>query len=48
VVQEMIRTNPQRRLIRPQEVAETVVWLCGPETDSITGLAIPIAGGEIM
>ena len=48
VVQEMIRTNPQGRLIRPEEVAETVAWLCGPETDSITGLAIAIAGGEIM
>jgi NAD(P)-dependent dehydrogenase (short-subunit alcohol dehydrogenase family) len=48
VVQEMIRTNPQGRLIRPEEVAETVAWLCGPETDSITGQAIPIAGGEIM
>jgi NAD(P)-dependent dehydrogenase (short-subunit alcohol dehydrogenase family) len=48
VVHEMIRTNPQGRLIRPEEVAETVVWLCGPETDSITGQAIPVAGGEIM
>ncbi|HEX9159080.1 MAG TPA: SDR family oxidoreductase [Rhizomicrobium sp.] len=48
VVREMIRTNPQGRLIRPEEVAETVAWLCGPETDSITGQAIPIAGGEIM
>jgi len=48
VVQEMIRTNPQGRLIRPEEVAETVAWLCGRETDSITGQAIPIAGGEIM
>jgi len=48
VVQEMIRTNPQGRLIRPEEVAETVAWLCGPETDSITGQAIAVAGGEIM
>jgi len=48
VVQEMIRSNPQGRLIRLEEIAETVAWLCGPETDSITGQAIPIAGGEIM
>jgi NAD(P)-dependent dehydrogenase (short-subunit alcohol dehydrogenase family) len=48
VIQEMIRTNPQGRLIRPEEIAETVAWLCGPETDSITGQAIAIAGGEIM
>lgn len=48
VVKEMIRTNPQGRLIRAEEIAETIAWLCGPETDSITGQAIPIAGGEIM
>lgn len=48
VVKEMIRTNPLGRLIRAEEIAESVAWLCGPETDSITGQAIPIAGGEIM
>jgi len=48
VVHEMIRTNPQGRLIRAEEVAETVAWLCGPQTDSITGQAIAVAGGEIM
>ena len=48
VVQEIVRTNPQRRMIQPEEIAETVAWLCGPDTDSITGQAIPIAGGEIM
>lgn len=48
VISEMIRTNPQGRLVRAEEIAETVAWLCGPETDSITGLAIPVAGGEIM
>jgi 3-hydroxybutyrate dehydrogenase len=48
VVREMIRTNPQGRLIRAEEIAETVAWLCGPKTDSITGQAIAVAGGEIM
>ncbi|HEX3431106.1 MAG TPA: SDR family NAD(P)-dependent oxidoreductase [Rhizomicrobium sp.] len=48
VVREMIRTNPLGRMIRPEEIAETVAWLCGPETGSITGQAIAIAGGEIM
>ena len=48
VVKELIRTNPQGRLIRAEEIAETVAWLCGPETDSVTGQAIAIAGGEIM
>ncbi|HLY04530.1 MAG TPA: SDR family NAD(P)-dependent oxidoreductase [Rhizomicrobium sp.] len=48
VVREMIRTNPLGRLIRAEEIAETVAWLCGPESDSITGQAIAVAGGEIM
>ena len=44
---ELVRSNPQGRFIRPEEVAETVHWLCLPESDSITGLAIPVAGGEV-
>ena len=45
---ELVRTNPQGRLIRPEEVAATVLWLCAPGTDAITGQAIAIAGGEVM
>jgi NAD(P)-dependent dehydrogenase (short-subunit alcohol dehydrogenase family) len=44
----LVRTNPQRRLIQPQEVAQTAVWLCGPHTASITGQCLSIAGGEVM
>jgi len=44
---ELARVNPQGRLIRPDEVAETVHWLCLPESAAITGVAVPIAGGEI-
>jgi NAD(P)-dependent dehydrogenase (short-subunit alcohol dehydrogenase family) len=40
--------NPQQRLIDPAEVANAVVWLCLPESRSITGQAIIVAGGEIM
>lgn len=39
--------NPQRRLIAPREVAETVAWLCSRAADGVNGAAIPIAGGEI-
>jgi NAD(P)-dependent dehydrogenase (short-subunit alcohol dehydrogenase family) len=39
-------TNPQGRLISPAEVAQAVVWLCSPGTESITGMSLPIAGGE--
>jgi NAD(P)-dependent dehydrogenase (short-subunit alcohol dehydrogenase family) len=39
-------TNPQGRLIQPDEVAETVLWLCSEKAGSITGQAISISGGE--
>lgn len=38
--------NPQGRLIEPEEVADTVLWLCLPASRSITGQAIMVAGGE--
>ena len=40
--------NPQGRLVRPDEVAETVGWLCLPSSASITGQSIVVAGGELM
>lgn len=45
---EMTARNPQKRLIKPEEVAHVVAWLCLPGTESITGQAIAISGGEIM
>ena len=45
---ELVRKNPQGRLIRPAEVAATVLWLCAPGAEAITGQAIAIAGGEVM
>ena len=45
---ELVRKNPQGRLIRPEEVAATVLWLCAPGTEAITGQAIAVAGGEVM
>ena len=41
-------TNPQGRLVQPQEVANAVRWLCLPGSESITGQSIAIAGGEVM
>lgn len=40
--------NPQGRLISPVEVANAVSWLALPDSHSITGQAIPIAGGEVV
>ncbi len=45
---ELAATNPQGRLVQPWEVAEAVAWLALPGSGSITGQAVPIAGGEVM
>lgn len=45
---EVTRSNPQGRLVRPEEVANTVMWLCLPGSESIHGQSIAIAGGEVM
>jgi 3-hydroxybutyrate dehydrogenase len=45
---ELVGKNPQGRLIRPEEVAATVLWLCAPGSEAITGQAIAVAGGEVM
>ncbi|MBF6331135.1 SDR family NAD(P)-dependent oxidoreductase [Nocardia transvalensis] len=42
-----VRYNPQGRLIEPDEVADTVAWLCSPDAKSITGQSISISGGEV-
>ncbi|MCR8723179.1 SDR family NAD(P)-dependent oxidoreductase [Frigidibacter sp. ROC022] len=39
--------NPQKRLIRPSEVAAAAMWLCAEGSEGINGQAIAIAGGEI-
>jgi 3-hydroxybutyrate dehydrogenase len=46
-VAELAKHNPQGRLIKPSEVADSVLWLCGEGAASITGQAIAIAGGEV-
>jgi NAD(P)-dependent dehydrogenase (short-subunit alcohol dehydrogenase family) len=43
----LVEHNPQRRLVRPEEVANAVLWLCLPGSESITGQSISVAGGEV-
>lgn len=38
---------PMRRIGQPEEVAETVAWLCGPESRFITGATIFVDGGRM-
>jgi NAD(P)-dependent dehydrogenase (short-subunit alcohol dehydrogenase family) len=41
-------SNPQGRLVTPDEVANAVLWLASESASSINGQAIAIAGGEVM
>ena len=43
----LARDNPHGRLITPEEVAQTVAWLCTPAAASVNGQAIAVAGGPL-
>lgn len=45
---ELAKHNPQGQLVRPEEVANAVLWLCRPGSEAITGQAISVSGGEVM
>jgi len=45
---ELAALNPQGRLVRPEEVAAAVAYLCLPAAGSMTGQALAVAGGEVM
>ncbi len=45
---DFTRANPQGRLVQPAEVAAAILYLCGAGSDAITGIALPVAGGEVM
>jgi NAD(P)-dependent dehydrogenase (short-subunit alcohol dehydrogenase family) len=43
---EFTRSNPLGRLIRPDEVAAAVLYLCQPEAAAVNGQALAVDGGE--
>jgi NAD(P)-dependent dehydrogenase (short-subunit alcohol dehydrogenase family) len=43
---DLMRHNPQGRFVAPEEVAHSVLWLCTPWAQSVTGQAISVSGGE--
>lgn len=45
---DLTRANPQGRLIQPEEVANTLLWIVSDGAASITGQALAVAGGEVM
>jgi NAD(P)-dependent dehydrogenase (short-subunit alcohol dehydrogenase family) len=44
---DLIKNNPQGRLISAEEVAQTVLWLLSPAAMALNGQAIALAGGEL-
>lgn len=46
-VAALTAANPQKRFVLPEEVAASVLYLCGPHSGSITGQALSVSGGEI-
>jgi 3-hydroxybutyrate dehydrogenase len=45
---ELAAGNPQQRLVECDEVANAVLWLCMPQSASMNGQALAVAGGEVM
>jgi NAD(P)-dependent dehydrogenase (short-subunit alcohol dehydrogenase family) len=43
----LAKDNAHGRLIAPEEIAQTVLWLCSPAAGSINGQAVAIAGGQL-
>ena len=45
---EFVKSNPQGRLVQPEEVADAVAWLCGDGAGAVTGQSLSVSGGEVM
>lgn len=41
----LLNRTPLKRLVEPEEVAAAVIWMCRPETGSMTGSSMTIDGG---
>ncbi|HUP19375.1 MAG TPA: SDR family oxidoreductase [Gemmatimonadota bacterium] len=48
VVQMVLATSQQERLIEPAEVARAILWLCEPDSRGVNGQAIAIDGGSAL
>ena len=45
---QLTKQIPQSEMAKPEQVAAAVLWLCSAEASNVTGIALPIAGGEVM
>ncbi|HEY5172386.1 MAG TPA: SDR family oxidoreductase [Acidimicrobiia bacterium] len=44
---QLLQTEPIGRLGRPEEIADTVVWLCSEQASFVTGQALAVDGGFV-
>lgn len=47
VREQMANLHPVKRLGKPEEVAEAVLWLCSDAASFVTGTAVPVDGGYL-
>ncbi|KAF8473556.1 hypothetical protein BDZ91DRAFT_714932 [Kalaharituber pfeilii] len=45
-IEELGRQNPNGRLGRPEDIAGTLVWLCGKAGEHVNGVIVPLDGGK--
>lgn len=45
IKQHLVEIIPLKRVAEPEEMAETVIWLCSDAASFITGAIIPVDGG---
>ena len=45
---QLAQRNPQGKLVQPDDVAQTVAWLCLPAAMAVNGQSISVDGGEVM
>ena len=43
----ILKDLPLGRLVRPEEVAAAVLYLCSPDAAAVTGTTLAVAGGEM-
>lgn len=48
LIDAIVKTTPLRRVAKPEEIAEAVLFLVSPSTDFITGQTLSVSGGLTM